>query len=246
LRSQIELLCTILEANKTGLLITVDELHRDVFDEIVQLCAVVQHGFREERELAFAGAGLPSAIEDLLNENVVTFLRRAERHTLGAVSSDDVALAIRRPIEDGERRIADDALAIAVEATRGYPFMIQLVGYGIWRQHPREREITVADVHAGTAYARRRVGSLVYEPSLRPCSDVDKTFLLAMARDDGPSRISDIRARMGVDKNFASQYRRRLISASLIAPAGRGKIDFTLPYLREYLRDHAAIDSLPD
>jgi hypothetical protein len=49
---------------------------------------------------------------------------------------------------------------------------------------------------------------------------------------------------MGVDKNFASQYRLRLIGASLIEAVGRGKVDFTLPYLREYLREHAAIEQL--
>ncbi len=35
-------------------------------------------------------------------------------------------------------------------------------------------------------------------------------------------------------------YRNRLISAELIESTGHGYVDFTLPYLREYLRDHAA------
>ncbi len=244
LRSQVERLAAVLESNDTGLLITVDELHRNLIDELEQLFAVIQHAFRDELALAFVGAGLPSAITDLLNHKVLTFLRRAERHTLGVVSRGDVAFALNEPIEDGRRTISDDALTVAVEATAGYPFMIQMVGYGIWRQHPKQREIPIEDVRAGIEYARRRLGSLVYEPSLKECSDVDKTFLLAMARDDGPSRISDIQSRMGVNKNFASQYRLRLIGASLIEAVGRGKVDFTLPYLREYLREHAAIDQL--
>ncbi len=241
LRTQIERLSIILQRNQTGLLITVDELHRDLIDELIQLFAVIQHGFREELELAFAGAGLPSAVTGLLNQHVLTFLRRAERHELGVVSSSDVAMALKKPIEDNERTISDVALGLAVKATAGYPFMIQLVGYGIWRQRPDRQAITEADVSAGTDYARRRLGSLVHEPSLKACSDIDWTFLLAMARDDGPSKTSDIGERMGANKNFVSQYRLRLISASLIEPAGRGRVTFTLPYLREYLREHAAI-----
>ena len=34
----------------------------------------------------------------------------------------------------------------------------------------------------------------------------------------------------------------RLIDAQLIEPAGWGRVDFALPYLREYLREHAAIE----
>jgi len=45
-----------------------------------QFGTTVQHAFREERELMFVGAGLASAVSDLLNDEVLTFLRRADRH----------------------------------------------------------------------------------------------------------------------------------------------------------------------
>ena len=63
-----------------------------------------------------------------------------------------------------------------------------------------------------------------------------------MAHDNGPSKMADIQRRLDVDINYASQYRRRLIAAELIHPTRRGYVDFALPYLREYLRDHAAAD----
>lgn len=245
LRTQVQRLAEILHANDTGLLITVDELHRELLDELAQLFAVIQHCFREELAVAFAGAGLPAAVSDLLNQRVLTFLRRADRHHLGRVDDNDVALALRGPIIDHGRTIDDDALALAASAAAGYPFLIQLVGYGIWRQHPQQREIAAADVRSGADHARRRLGSLVHEASLTACSDVDRTFLLAMARDDGPSKMSDIAERIGADGTYAGQYRLRLIAAELIEPAGWGRVDFALPYLREYLREHAAIEHLP-
>ncbi|MBJ7287514.1 MAG: hypothetical protein JHC79_01235 [Williamsia sp.] len=45
-------------------------------------------------------------------------------------------------------------------------------------------------------------------------SDIDKSLLLAMAHDDGPSKMADIQRRLDVG------------------------VDFALPYLREYLRDN--------
>lgn len=64
-----------------------------------------------------------------------------------------------------------------------------------------------------------------------------------MAQDDGPSRMADIQRRLGVDVNSASQYRLRLIAAELIHATRRGYVDFALPYLREYLREHSAAEA---
>jgi hypothetical protein len=240
LRNQLDDLSDILGGDGAGLLITVDEIHRQSVDELRQLTAVVQHAFREDREVAFAAAGLPSSVSDLLSGTILTFLRRADRHHLSAVDLSDVAEAIREPILSSARTISDEALDEAVRATDGYPFLIQLVGYHIWRRHPRETDVSLADVRAGIAAARRRMGSLVYEPSLADLSDVDRSFLLAMAVDSGPSRMADVAERLHVDKNYASQYRLRLLDSELIAPAGHGYVDFALPYLREYLQEHAA------
>jgi hypothetical protein len=239
LRSLIDELTELLAKRDTGLLITVDEIHRQLASELRELGATVQHAFREQREVAIAMAGLPAAISDLLADDVITFLRRADRHSLGAVPLPDVRQALREPIAAAGRQISAPALEAAAKATRGYPFLIQLVGYQIWRQHPGEREITATDVAEGVIAARRRMGTLVYEPALAEASDVDGAFLHAMARDEGASRIAVIAARLGVSANYANQYRQRLISAQLIRPAGRGQVDFAVPYLREHLRERA-------
>jgi hypothetical protein len=242
LRNQIELLTDLLAADGLGLLITLDEVHHQQIDELRQFGTTVQHAFREERELMFVGAGLSSAVSDLLNDKVLTFLRRADRHHLGSVSRAEVARAIREPVGGTGRTIGDEALTVMVEGTGGYPFLIQLVGHRTWRLHPGTTEIIVNDAREGVAEALRRLGSLVYEPALADASDVDKTFLLAMAKDDGPSKMADIQQRLGVNESYASQYRLRLIAAELIEPKKRGYVDFALPYLREYLRDEAVAE----
>jgi hypothetical protein len=96
------------------------------------------------------------------------------------------------------------------------------------------------DAREGVSRALRRLGVLVYEPALAGTSAIDRTFLLAMARDDGPSKMSDVQDRLGVDANYASQYRLRLIAAELIESTSHGYVNFALPYLREYFRDEAA------
>jgi hypothetical protein len=240
LRNQVTLLTEVLAEGETGLLITLDEIHRNQIDDLRELAAVVQHAFREDRNLAFAAAGLGSSISDLLRDKVLTFLRRADRHHLGPVDLEEVRRALEDPIKEAGRQVDPDALELMIEATLGYPFLIQLVGAHCWQAHREAPRIDLADAEAGVAGARRRLGSLVHAPALHDASDIDKSFLLAMSKDDGPSKMADLAKRLDVPKEYAGVYRRRLIDAELIAPVRHGYVDFTLPYLREYLREHAA------
>lgn len=226
------------EENGTGLLITLDEVHSSGRDELRKFGTAVQHLIRESREIAVAFAGLPAAVADLLNDEVTTFLRRAERHVLSDVPLAEASRALAETITANRRRIDPDALAIAVRATGGYPFMIQLVGYQVWRKASGDH-IGVEAARAGVDAARARLGSLVHETALAELSDIDRAFLAAMARDDGPSRLADIAGRLGKTPNYVSVYRARLIQAGMIAAAGRGKVDFAIPFLREYIHEHA-------
>lgn len=178
LRNQVELLTSLLADKGTGLLITLDEVHRNQIGELRDLATTVQHAFREERELAFAGAGLASAISDVTTDEVLTFLRRAERHTLGAVGRRDVERALKEPIEASGRQVREAALTAMAAGTRGYPFLIQLVGAQSWRLHPSSPEITIEDARQGVANALRRLGSLVHEPALADTSAIDRSLPL--------------------------------------------------------------------
>ncbi len=227
------------EANGTGVLVTIDEVHTDNSIELRQLATAVQHIIREERQFALAFAGLPTAVDDLLTANQITFLRRADRRDLKDVPLADVGQALNTTINESGHTITAEALELATQATGGYPFMIQLVGYQIWR-NANGNTITTTAVAAGIEAARTRLGSLVHAPALRELSDVDRTYLLAMAQDDGPSKTAEIARRMDKSPQYASVYRARLIAAGMIEPATHGTVRFAIPYLRDYLIQHAA------
>ncbi|MFT3852152.1 MAG: ATP-binding protein [Ilumatobacteraceae bacterium] len=244
LRNQLELACDLLAGRGTGLLLTLDEVHGSHTADLRDVFVAVQHLFRNDREIAVAAAGLPSAISSLLNDEVLTFLRRADRHTLGQIEPDEVERALRETIEGAGRTISAAACRAAAAATGGYPFLIQLVGYHVWRRRPGQRAITVADVDAGAATALARMESLVHEPALADLSGVDRAFLAAMAMDDGPSRIGDVAKRLDVELGYTSVYRQRLIDAQMIEPAGHGLLRFTLPRMAEHLRRSGVVEQV--
>lgn len=228
----------------SGLLITVDEIHTIDTDELDQLAAITQHLIREGRNIALVMAGIPQAVDQLIADNaqrprVSTFLRRAEMMVLGKVDEAEVAASFLQTARAAEREWPADVAEQCAAATQGYPFMIQLVGYHTWRAagpDPISRE----HAERGIEVARRKIGQLVHAPALQDLSPVDKTILLAMAHDDAPSRSADIARRIGKTAGYVSVYKTRLEQAGMIAPLPDGRLAFSTPELREYLREHAA------
>lgn len=240
LRDSLNLLLDALEDRGAGLLITIDEVHsKHARADLRDLAVTFQHLVRERRDVALVVAGLPFAVSDLLNDDVLTFLRRAHREILEDVPLDAVRDALCTTITDAGRTITDDALDAATDATGGYPFMIQLVGHQLWRKANGDL-IDLDAARRAIPAARNRLGSTVHEAALADLSDVDRTYLIAMSQDTGPSSTGEIASRMGVSIHYAGTYRGRLIDAGVIEPAGRGFVNFAIPYLREYLREHAA------
>lgn len=248
LRESMGLRLDELEKHSGGLLVTIDEAQAAERSDMVAIATAVQHLTSEDRNLAFVFAGLPSMSSKWLNDDVMTFLRRAQPERLGDVPLIEVSQALGDTFETTGIVLDGEPLDIATQATAGYPFMIQLVGYHIWRRTMRRHtaddgdsiEVTVKDARDGVADALSRLGDTVHGPELDGLSPIDKTYLLAMAQDDGPSSTSVIAERMGKDVKYAGIYRMRLIEAQVIEDRGYGKVDFAIPYLREYLREHAA------
>lgn len=240
-----------LERKHRGLLITIDEAQGATRDDMVMLATTLQHLTRKGRDFAFVFAGLPEMSSKWLNDDVITFMRRAQAETLADVPLAEVRDALSETFTQTGFILRDPDLDRATEATGGYPYMIQLVGYNIWRiahrKHPNMDQVPVTreDVEQGISDALVRLGDAVHGPEMDGLSSVDKTYLLAMAQDDGPSSTSEIARRMGKGPNYGSMYRNRLLDAHVIKETSFGYVDFAIPYLREYLREHDAYYRMP-
>lgn len=228
-----------------GILLSLDELHHLSKQEVIEFSVTIQHLVREGFNIAVLMAGIPTAVKPLLagvgGANPITFLRRANRIELGRIQDEDVRLGLEQPVIDAGMQWCPNALKLAVSACNGYPFQIQLVGQWSFQSALRQQSVRIDEENArdGVAKALRKLGQLVHEPALADLSDVDRTFLAAMALDDGPSNINDIAQRLGVSAQYAGNYRRRLVDAEMIEVTKTAYVDFALPHLRAYLRDHA-------
>ena len=230
-------LLRLLDERGNGLVITVDEIHAADRSELAQLAASVQHFIQDRLPIGLVFAGLPAAVSDLLNEGVATFLRRADKIDLHAAAVREVEVSFANTFAEASFEVSPGLVRRAAEATGGYPFLIQLVGYFLWKEAEINQGILTAEtVERAIEAAHRRNARTVIEAAIATVSPKDLDFLLAMAGDDGPSVAGDIGRRIGARPNLVANYRSRLLAAGLIDPAGHGKVDFAIPGLRQHLR----------
>ncbi len=237
LRSALTALGDMLKMHSTGLIITIDELQAGDINEVREFGSIFQHVSRREgRPIAFVGAALPSIEDSLLAGDTATFLQRCSIHEIGRLTKAEARDAIAKPIYDHNAQIVPDALEVAVSATLGYPFMVQLVGFHSWKvARDTDIEITRDDVSCGIIEAEKRVGRLVLWPTWKELSEVDRNFLIAMTADQKESKLADIADRLNVTISYAGVYRHRLIKAGMITAAGKSKIAFNHPATRKWI-----------
>jgi hypothetical protein len=243
LGSEFQQLARVLTEESSGLFVSLDEVHRDEVEELKPLFHAIQQCFRQGLQVAFAAAGLPYSISGLLNENVLTYLRRAERFTLGALTPGQVKAAIQEPIQQNGRSIALDALDLAADAVQGYPFLVQVVGFELWQADPDSSWIDAHQAGLALEHAKQTAYRLVVEPALADLAGGDRDFLRAMAIDTScVTQVSVLPERLRRSRGHVNKYRSRLIANQLIEPAGRGELRFAMPLLQQYLLEQGAAD----
>lgn len=232
-----------------GILFTIDEAQAASRDELVAISTAIQQiivdqdmtssNDADKRGVAFVFAGLPSLVDGLINDDVLTFLRRAMRQDLGPVMIPDVRNAYQQSVREHGLTIGDaDALA-AARASLGYPYLVQLVGYYMWQSAQRRKSKTIetSDVTRAVKDAGIAFQDAVCAPTYKGLTSAQRTFLDMMAQDwPDPSDVSEIARRAGKSRSWGSKYRESLIRAHVIEGLGGGQVAYAIPYLGNYLQ----------
>lgn len=226
----------ILDQHGTGLLLTLDEVHRSQISELHEVTDALANAVAEGAPFAFAAAGLPETINGLANDEVSTYLRRADRVILDNLSRDGASAGMRAPIIEAGKAIEDDALAAAVESSAQYPYLVQLIGDNSWREADTADVITVDHVEKATASAKKAMYRQIHEPTLANLPEREREYIAAMGRERGPVRTAAVADRMGVTAAHAGVFRDKLITRGVISSPRRGEVEFSIPFTFDYLQ----------
>ena len=203
-------------------------------EELRTFVGTYQILIRQEYPVSLTMAGLPDVISDILNDSVLTFLRRAHRITLQNVPSNLVKLDYSEAFRKGGFPLSDEQLKKAVFSTRGYPYLIQLIGYYLWIELEKNDDVDYS-IDRAISLSKNRLFINVHELIYAELSSMDREFVKAMAIDENDSYMADIMKRLGKERNYISNYRARLLATGLIKNVAYGKVCFGLPYMRDFI-----------
>ena len=228
-------ICEKAEEQRLGVLILVDEVQANS-DELKQLIIAYQEMVGEGRNISMVFAGLPAAISRVLNDHVLTFFNRASKLMLEPISQSEITIFYRNSFEALGIKLDDETIRRLAKESKGSPYLMQLLGHYITisvddNAMPDNNRIEDAIVMAHNDYVTD-----ICETTLSPLSDKDVEFLKAMSGDDDKSAVKSIANRLGVESAYVQRYKTRLIQSGVIEQAGRGYVNFAVPYMREYLR----------
>lgn len=236
-----------------GVVLAIDESQAASHDDLVAVATAYQQVLQdldltgdpddEKRGIALVLAALPQLTDELLNDKVLTFLRRSQQHVLAEVPPLEVRDAYVKVARQSGKRISLDVAERAADFALGYPYMVQLVGYYMWQSsHRREAdEITLEDVEQGATDAVKAFQDAVCAPTFDGLSMPQREFLRAMLPDlPDATRIVDIPKRTKKSMSWANKYRASLIADQVIVADGKGLVRLAIPHMGDYLKRESA------
>ncbi len=224
--------------NNRGILVLVDEVSsgKTALDELSRFALEISHAIASNINLVVVFAGVKIDLDELLQRQHMTFLRRSRQLDFRRLSPAATRRVLRETTETGGRKLDLAAEEHLIVTAQGYPYLIQLVGDYAWRNYPEAPTVTLADAATARERAIREIEKRVISRVYQDLSDKDQEFLKAMSQDGGKSKMASICQRMDVSPQYAQIYKQRLIDSGYVQAAGHGYVDFSLPYLRDYVR----------
>lgn len=166
--------------------------------------------------------GLYENIFELQNEKSLTFLPRAPRIEMNSLNIGAIADSCKSVFD-----ISDEKALQMAKKTKGYSYAFQVLGYMTWLyfgEDEKQIEKRVMDYLGEYSYLK-----IWYE-----LSEKDKEILSVMAKENLYT-IKDIREIVKLESNAFSVYRNRLLRKGLLISVSYGKLEFVLPYFKEFI-----------
>ena len=138
------------------------------------------------------------------------------------------------------------ARTVLVVGSRGYPYLVQAIGYCAWNASSGAAGITTAHVDRSLPQALDMHRTSVLEQAWLDASPREKEMLAVMAAISTaePVSVEAVRRAWGRTSGYVGVYRARLLAADIITAPARGRLAFVLPELGEFVRERAREESI--
>ena len=222
LETAIERMLIKLAEKRKKVLVTIDEVSNTA--EMRRFAGAYQLFIRHDLPLFLLMTGLYENINALQNEDNLTFLYRAPKVYLKALSISSIAAYYERIFQ-----ISKEEAKNMAKITRGYPFAFQVLGYFTFENN--------GDIMRALPQCRQYLEEYAYDKIWSELSGKEVEILGFMASENS-NLVKEIKEKLEMKANAFSVYRDRLIRKGILSGEIRAKLEFVLPFFDEYILDH--------
>jgi type II secretory pathway predicted ATPase ExeA len=219
---------------KQGLVLLIDEVQFLRTSQLEALIQAIHKTVQRKLPVTFVGAGLPQIAE--LAGDAKSYAERLFKFPkIDSLEGDDARKALTEPAA-GEGAIYDsDAVDLAIEITRGYPYFIQELGYQVWTVATANR-IHREDVQMAREAYDAKLDSSFFRVRLDRATPLQTAYMRAMA-ELGPraQKASDVARIMGRESTQLGPTRAELIEMGLLYTPEHGYAAFTVPDFDQFI-----------
>lgn len=224
----------IAQERERGIAILIDEVQFLSARQLEALIQAVHKTVQRKLPITFVGAGLPQ-IAELAGDAKSYAERLFQFPKIDSLSGEDAQKALIEPAAAEGVVFEADAVDLAVDITRGYPYFLQELGYQVW-EIAEQSPITREDVLIAREGYEAKLDSSFFRVRLDRATPLQTAYMRAMA-DLGPEaqKASEVARVMGRESTQLGPTRAELIDMGLLYTPEHGYAAFTVPDFDKFM-----------
>lgn len=225
------------QAAQRGWVLLIDEVQYLKEEELAAIIVAVHRVSQKSLPVIVVAAGLPQIAK--LSGDAKSYSERLFSYpSVGALEIPAANSAIRNPLNNEGVEIDDDALAMIIQMTSGYPFFIQEWGHHAWNV-AQTSPITLKDVTKASELALNRLDDGFFKVRMDRLTGAEADYVQAMASlGSGPYKSTDVADTLNKEPSALGPRRASIINKGMIYSPSYGEVDFTVPLFDDFLRRH--------
>jgi hypothetical protein len=226
----------VAKAHRTGILLTMDELHYVDLSTFTALIVGLHRASQLSLPITVAGAGLPTLAA--LTGDAKTYAERMFTFPrIGSLTDGQAAEALQVPAADEGVEWTDQAVSRVLEVTRCFPYFLQEFGKRAWDAADGPDRITGDDVVRSIPVAMAGLDDGFFRVRTGSTTRSERAYLRAMAElGPGPVRSAEVAAVLQKSPSAVSTVRDGLIRRALVYSPSWGEIAYTVPLFDQYMK----------
>jgi hypothetical protein len=217
-----------------GLVVLIDEVQFLATSQLEALIQSIHKTVQRNLPVTFVGAGLPQIAE--LAGDAKSYAERLFKFPrIDSLVGAEARTALTEPARSEGTIFDDEAVDLAIEITRGYPYFIQELGYQVWTVAAEDR-ITRDDVEIAREAYEAKLDSSFFRVRLDRATPLQTAYMRAMAElGPEPQKAADVARLIGRDSTQVGPTRAELIEMGLLYTPEHGYAAFTVPDFDKFM-----------